>query len=92
MVRLLAYLWVYRLHSEHLAVHHVHDSVGERGQRLIVRDHDHRQLLLSVQIEEELHHQSRIFRVQISSGFVQKQKRGLIRNGASDGDSLLLTA
>ena len=57
----------------------------------IVRDHDHCNLLSHVEIDEDLHDDVSAASVQITSRFVKEKNLGLVRNGAGNSYSLLLS-
>ena len=57
----------------------------------IVRDHDDRRAL-AVQIAQQLHHRLAVRRIEVSRGLVSEENERLARDGARDGDTLLLTA
>ena len=54
-------------------------------------DHDHRDLLVNVQVYQNLHHYIGTAGVEVTGRLVEQEDRGVIRNGSSDSDTLLLT-
>ena len=55
--------------SSDLAVAHVEDAVCELAQVHIVRDHDHGDAVLPVQLNQNPHHYVAVLRVQVSPAF-----------------------
>ena len=55
-------------------------------------DHDHRDLLMDVQVYQNLHHYIGTASVEVTGGLVQQKDRGVIRDGSRDGDTLLLSS
>ena len=74
-----------------LAVGHADDAVGELLEGHIVRHHDHRDLLVQVQVHQDLHHNVSGARVEVTSGLVEKEDRGVVRDGSCYRHPLLLT-
>ena len=73
------------------AVCHFDDTVGESLEADVVRHHDHCDLFAHVQVDQNLHDDVSAAGVQITRRLVEQQDLGLVGNGSSDGDSLLLT-
>lgn len=83
---------VYGLDFAHFPVGHADDAVGEGFQRDVMGHHDHRDLLVDVQVYQNLHHDVRAARVQVPGRLVEQEDRRVVRDGTRDGDTLLLTA
>mmetsp|Transcript_9048 Transcript_9048/g.15294 ORF Transcript_9048/g.15294 Transcript_9048/m.15294 type:complete len:243 (-) Transcript_9048:279-1007(-) len=77
---------------EDLAVGHLDDAVGEVLEALVVGDHDHRDLVLDIEVDQDLHDDVRRLSVQVSRGLIEQQNGGIVRNGPRDGHSLLLSS
>ena len=74
------------------AIGHFNDTISEVLQTLVVSNHDHRDLLTHVQVNQNLHHDIGAPSVQVTSRLVKKQNFRLVGNRARNSNSLLLTA
>jgi len=72
-------------------VSHTHNSMSESFQTDIVSYHNHSNLFLHVQVNENFHDDISTASVKISSRFIEKQNLGLVRNGTGNSNTLLLT-
>ena len=73
------------------AVLYEDDSVCVVGDGLLVRDDDDRDALL-VEFVKERHDFFAARGVEVAGGFVGEEDVGILHEGASDGDALLLSA
>jgi len=73
------------------AVEEVDDAVGVAGVALGVGDHHDGGALL-VELGEQVHHLLAVLGVEVTGGLVGEDELGIGDHGASDGDTLLLTA
>ena len=83
---------VYGLDFAHLPVGHADDAVGEGLKRDIVRHHNHRDFLVDVQVDKNLHNYIGAAGVQVPGRLVEQEDGRVVRDGTRDGDALLLTA
>jgi len=74
-----------------LTISHSYNSVGKCLQADIVCHHDHCNLFLHVQVDQNLHHNVSAASVQISCGLIKKENFWLVRNRACNSDTLLFT-
>ena len=65
--------------------------MGEVFKSDIVRHHDHGDLLSHVEVDEDLHDNVCAASIQITCWLIKEQNLGLVRDGASNSHSLLLT-
>ena len=65
--------------------------MGEVFESNIVRHHDHGDLLSHVEVDEDLHDNVCAASIQITCWLIKEQNLGLVRDGASNSHSLLLT-
>ena len=73
----------------HFTVSHAHNSMSEGFQTDIVSYHNHSNLFLHVQVNQNFHDNISTASVKISSGFIEKQNLGLVRNGTGNSNTLL---
>ena len=67
-----------------------HDPVRVRPDRGVMCDDDERLAVPSVHLVEELHDLRARVAVEVPCGLVRPHDRGAVREGARDGDALLL--
>ena len=65
--------------------------MGKVFESDIVRHHDHGNLLPHVEVDEDLHDNVCAACIQITCWLIEEQNLGLVRDGASNSHSLLLT-
>ena len=82
--------WRY-LDLVHFAIGHFDDTMGEIFESDIVCHHDHGDLLPHVEVDEDLHDNVCAACIQITCWLIEEQNLGLVRDGASNSHSLLLT-
>src|SRR3989338_943043 len=74
------------------AVDETHDALGVGGHVVLVRDHQHGDALLGVQVPEQLHDLLAAVRVEVAGGFIGQQHPRFGDDGARDRHALLLSA
>ena len=77
--------------SDDASVAEVDRAIGRRGDVGVVRHH-HDRLAGGVLRAQQVEHQLRRHAVERTGGFVGEQQVGMVRDGAGDGDTLLLAA
>ena len=70
---------------------HLDDLVGQRQHSIVVGRHDHDAAAVG-EASNETQHALDLDVVEVSGGFVGQHQRGVERQGAGDGHTLLLTA
>ena len=84
-------LWWGGLDFVDLSISHSHNSVSKGFETDIVSYHNHSNLFFHVQVDKNFHDDISTARVQIASGLIEKQNLGLVGNGTSNCNTLLLT-
>jgi hypothetical protein len=74
------------------AVAHTDDSVAVGGGLGIVGNHENRLTDGSVQVAEKVQNGGGVGGIQVAGGLIGKEDRGIIDNGAGQGDALLFAA
>src|SRR6266851_2036784 len=74
------------------SVAHVNNAVEIGGCFRVVRDHDDGLAQIFIQLPQHLQHDFRVFRIQVSCGFIGEENLRLIDDRPRDGHALLLTA
>ena len=74
-----------------LTIGHAYNSVCKRLKADIVCHHDHRDILLLVQVDQNLHHDVCASCVEITCRLIEEQYSGLVGDRTCDCDTLLLT-
>ena len=82
----------YREDFVNLTIGHFDHTMSKSLQSNIMSDHDHRDFLPHIQVDQDLHDDVSATRVQITSRFIEEQDLGLVRDRAGNRDTLLLTA
>ena len=72
-----------------MPVAHVNDAISELGSFRIMSDHQHGLAELLIGLAQHFQNGVRIFRVEISRGFVGEHDRRLVDQGTSQGYALL---
>ncbi len=75
-----------------VAVAELQDAVGDRRERLVVRDEDDRRARLVVHLAQHLEHELAGAEVQVAGRLVAEDQLGRLGERACHGDALLLAA
>ena len=84
-------LWWSGLDFVDLSISHSHNSVSKGFETDIVSNHNHSNLFFHVQVDKNFHDDVSAARIEISGGLIEKQNLGLVGNGTSNRNTLLLT-
>ena len=84
-------LWWSGLDFVDLSISHSHNSVSKGFETDIVSNHNHSNLFFHVQVDKNFHDDVSAARIEISGRLIEKQNLGLVGNGASNRNTLLLT-
>ena len=83
---------VFSVSAEQTAVHDVEGVVSLVGNAGVVSGHDQGAAALGAELKEKVQDFSSGFGIEVAGGFIGNQQRGMIDEGARNGDPLLFTA
>ena len=76
---------------QNLSIAHLDDSIGEVFESLIVSNHNHGDLVLDVQVNQNLHDNICGFGIEITGWLIEEENRRVVTDRPSDCHTLLLT-